>query len=127
MEEDIKILEHFINNAGIEVKTFELKGAIENLINKYKEQEEQIEEYKLNVKEVMHEAQENARIFRKEQAKANEYRKMIELMAKDIAHNGFDEDICRAFKQEDRTWECNDDRNCARCIIEYYKKEARGE
>ena len=42
MEEDIKILEHFINNAGIEVTTFELKGAIKNLINKYKEQEKMI-------------------------------------------------------------------------------------
>lgn len=59
--------------------------------------------------------------------KYKEQEKVIELMAEDIAHNGFDEDICRAFKQEDRTWECNDDRNCARCIIEYYKKEAKGE
>ena len=116
-----------LEELGIDASKFDVKEKITNLINKYKEQEEQIEEYKLNVKEVMHEAQENARIFRKEQAKANEYRKMIELMAKDIAHNGFDEDICRAFKQEDRTWVCNDDRNCARCIIEYYKKEARGE
>lgn len=53
--------------------------------------------------------------------------KIIGLMAKDIAHDGFDEDICRAFIQEKRTWECNDDRNCTRCIIEYYEKKAKGE
>ena len=93
MEEDLKTLNDYLDENDrkfIEPKRLKILQAIENLINKHKEQE-----------------------------------KMIELMSKDIAHNGFDEDICRAFKQEDRTWECNDDRNCARCIIEYYKKEAR--
>lgn len=71
MEEDIDYLKRHIKAIGKTRST----EAIENLINKNKELEKQIEEYKLNVKEAMHEAQENARIFRKEQAKKNEYKK----------------------------------------------------
>jgi hypothetical protein len=91
----IKILNDYLDgNDGklVSKKRFKFLQAIENLMNKYKEQE-----------------------------------KVIELMAEDIAHNGFDEDICRAFKQEDRPWECDDDRKCKLCIIEYYEKKAKGD
>lgn len=49
---------------------------------------------------------------------------MINMMTEDIAHNGFDEDVCRAFKDEARTWECDDDKNCAKCVYRYYEKKA---
>lgn len=54
-----------------------------------------------------------------------ELEQMVNIMAEDIAHDGFDEDVCRAYKQEDRTWECNDDENCKKCILRYYEKKAK--
>lgn len=101
MEEDIKILEHFINNAGIEVKTFELKEAIENLINKYKEQE-----------------------------KTNEYRKMVELMAyrlNEFANLGVLIDCPAEYDGIKDLRNCPRDKNCVKCIIDYFKKKAKGE
>ena len=126
MEEDIKILEKKLKQwepyknikfpTSIEREISKENRAIENLINKYKEQEEQIEEYKLNVKEAMHEAQENARIFRKEQAKTNEYRKMVELMAEYIDFDKMNFNCSSLCVKEG----CREE-----CIIDYFRKKAR--
>ncbi|MBQ8299502.1 MAG: hypothetical protein IJX99_06540 [Clostridia bacterium] len=121
MEEDIKILNDYLDENDrkfIEPKRLKILQAIESLINKYKEQEEQIEEYKLNVKEAMHEARENARIFRKEQAKANEYRKMVELMAEYIDFDKMNFNCSSLCVKEG----CREE-----CIIDYFRKKAKGE
>ena len=135
MEESIKILEKMIESAEKSINKLEdndlsdtIRGVLElrkqqtqsllNLINKYKEQEEQIEEYKLNVKEAMHEAQENARIFRKEQAKTNEYRKMVELMAEYIDFDKMNFNCSSLCVKEG----CREE-----CIIDYFRKKAKGE
>ena len=59
-----------------------------------------------------------------------EQQKIIELMAKDIAENKLDEDICRQVKDPKKE-ECyayiHDDNACSDCVIEYYKKKAKGE
>ena len=51
-------------------------------------------------------------------------------MAKDIAENKLDEDICRQVKDPKKE-ECYayiyDDKACSDCVIEYYEKKARGE
>ena len=100
MEEDEQILK-FISEEKIEIKgvsvgtQFRLLRRIENLINKYKEQE-----------------------------------KMIELMAKDIAENKLDEDICRQVKdskKEDCYAPIYDDNACSDCVIQYYEKKAKGD
>ena len=130
MEEDIKLLKK-ITNCFI---TKEMAQAIENLINKYKEQEEQIEEYKLNVKEAMHEAQENARIFRKEQEKTNKYKKIINLMSEELAELNYEYcgNWCKGKKCKDyyenhfiNEKSCNG--NKLSCIIDYFKRKAKGE
>lgn len=98
---------------------------LKNLINKNKELEEQIEEYKLNAKENEHEAQENARLFRKEQAKKNEYKEIVEFMASFIwkydccKHEIIEDGKCKGLYKE---------KDCAeKCIIDYFRKKAKGE
>ena len=153
MKEDIKIIEEMLrlNKNRIEPQ---IKNAIENLINKYKELEkerdgiyadyqdlgkeklkleEQIEEYKLNVKEAMHEAQENARIFRKEQAKANEYRKIVKIMSKTMHYiclfssqsKYLIAKYCKIYNSEN-IGEC-EGLICSECVANYFKKKAKGE
>lgn len=60
--------------------------------------------------------------------KYKEQEKIIELMAKDIAENKLDEDICRQVKDPKKE-ECyayiHDDNACFDCVIEYYEKKAR--
>lgn len=141
MEEDIEILEEFIKDYEATTDPLEQSAyfeevpakTIRNIINKYKEQEEQIEEYKLNVKEAMNEAQENARLFRKEQAKKNEYKKMVELMSNSIHQLVTQNDIakyfqkryCKAFYSEDIS-KCKD-LICEECVKNYFIKKAKGE
>ena len=105
MEEDIKLLEKKLKQwepyknikfpTPIEREISKENQAIENLINKYKEQE-----------------------------------KMIELMAKDIAENKLDEDICSKVRSPEKE-ECDCYANmydaCYGCVIEYYEKKAKGE
>lgn len=61
--------------------------------------------------------------------KIEEQEKIIELMAKDIAENKLDEDICRQVKDPKKE-ECYafqyDENACSDCVIEYYEKKARG-
>lgn len=60
---------------------------------------------------------------------AEEQQQVIMLMAKDIAENKLDEDICRQVKDPKKE-ECYayiyDDNACSDCVIEYYEKKARG-
>ena len=62
--------------------------------------------------------------------KYKEQEKIIKLMAKDIAENKLDEDICRQVKDPKKE-ECYayiyDDNACSDCVIEYYEKKARDE
>lgn len=109
-----------INNTNLRIEIIDLK-------RKMREQEEHIEEYKLNVKEAMHEAQENARIFRKEQEKANKYKKIIELMAEQLAVYKFEEIIC--METECEHVELQNEGKCIgdkACILEYFEKKVRG-
>lgn len=61
--------------------------------------------------------------------KIEEQEKIIKLMAKDIAENKLDEDICRQVKDPKKE-ECYayvyDEKACIDCVIEYYEKKARG-
>lgn len=96
MEEDIKLLEHFINNAGIEIKTFELKEAIKNLINKYKEQEKIINLMAIG-------------LF--------DYANLGVLIDCPAEYDGIiDLKFCKMNFR---------DRNCVACIKEYFQKKAR--
>lgn len=61
---------------------------------------------------------------------AEERQQVIELMAKDIAENKLDEDICRQVKdpKKEKCYAYNYAENaCRDCVIEYYEKKARGE
>lgn len=132
MEEDLKILNDYLDENDkkfVKPKRLKFLQAIENLINKYKELEEQIEEYKLDVKEATYEAQENARIFRKEQAKKNEYKKMVELMADSLIDVAFymDEasEYCEVKKKE---CDCYQNKlGCKECLLDYFRKKAKGD
>ena len=84
---------------------------LRNLINKCKEQEKHIKALDSVIVEHIE--------------KNKEQEKMIELMAKDIANNDFDEDICRTMKV-DEIWCGSTDNECKNCVIEYYKKKASG-
>ena len=112
MEEDIKLLKK-ITNCFI---TKEMAQAIENLINKCKEQERDIRDTHI--------------LIAKYSQKNEEQEKIIELMAKDIAENKLDEDICRQVKDPKKE-ECyaymHDENACSDCVMEYYKKKAREE
>lgn len=60
--------------------------------------------------------------------KNKELEKMVELMAKDIAENDIDEDICRKvknIKSEKNDCYGDDYDMCKACVIEFYKKKAR--
>lgn len=101
MEEDIKILEEFIDTNSGALKIWQisdisecekLRQAIENLINKYKEQE-----------------------------------KVIELMAKFINNIDIDEDICKVMGEKPYCDEYYNANNCIKCVIDYFKKKARDE
>ncbi len=62
--------------------------------------------------------------------KNKELEKMVELMAKDIAKNDIDEDICRKVKNKtSEKDDCyGDDYDmCKDCVIEFYKKKASEE
>ena len=64
------------------------------------------------------------------QKKIEEQEKIIELMAKDIAENKLDEEICSQLtdpKKEECYAYIHDDNACSDCVIEYYKKKAKGE
>lgn len=70
-------------------------------------------------------------LIKKNERLINKYKKqekIIELMAKDIAENKLDEDICRQVKDPKKE-ECyaymHDDNACSDCVIEYYEKKAR--
>lgn len=57
-----------------------------------------------------------------------EQEKIIELMAKDIAENKLDEDICRQVKnlKKEECYACTyDGKDCSECVIEYYEKKAK--
>ena len=63
-------------------------------------------------------------------SKNKEQEKIIELMAKDIAENKLDEDICRKVKNKtSEKDDCyGDDYDmCKDCVIEFYKKKASEE
>ena len=90
--------------------------AIENLINKNKELEKEVKQHKKYIK----------RMVRLEQLNY----KMIKLMAKDIAENKLDEDICSKVRSpEKEECDCYADMYdaCYGCVIEYYEKKAKGE
>lgn len=60
--------------------------------------------------------------------KNKELEKMIELMAKDIAENDIDEDICSKVRSpEKEECDCYADMYdaCYGCVIEYYEKKVR--
>ena len=60
--------------------------------------------------------------------KNKELEKMVELMAKDIAENDIEEDICRKVKNKtSEKDDCyGDDYDmCKDCVIEFYKKKVR--
>ena len=62
--------------------------------------------------------------------KTNKYKKIIGLMAKDIAENKLDEDICSKVRNpEKEECDCYADMYdaCYGCVIEYYEKKAKGE
>jgi predicted RNase H-like nuclease (RuvC/YqgF family) len=100
-EADIKILENKLKQwepykntkfpTPIEKEIQKENRAIENLLNKYKEQE-----------------------------------KIIELMAKDIAENKLNEDICAQVKDPKKV-DCYGFQYgaCYGCVIEYYEKKAK--
>ena len=61
---------------------------------------------------------------------AEEQQIIIELMAKDIAENKLDEDICSKVRSpEKEECDCYADMYdaCYGCVIEFYKKKAKGE
>ena len=104
MEEIIAYMERFLKRGKI-CAEFGLHSILkppffeklENLINKYKEQQQ-----------------------------------VIQLMAKDIAENKLDENICRKMKnstaeEDDCYFYIYVDTACRDCVIEYFKKKAKGE
>ena len=107
MQEDIRLILNRYNY---------LDSKNENLINKYKEQKKEI--------------QGNHILLAKYSKKIEEQQQVIELMAKDIAEHKLGEDICRQVK-EPKKEECYaymyDANACSDCVIEYYKKKAKGE
>ena len=107
MEEDIKILEHlvednktFFTNLADDKTNFYWKReqalkeiqAIENLINKYKEQE-----------------------------------KIIELMNEYILNEYISPEICNKHTPEDCYADIYDDNACRECVLDYFRKKAKGE
>ena len=128
MEEDIKHLEKRIDlNRQMYLEFGRLLSldeetvkAIENLINKNKE-------LKLNLENKDKESHLIQSRLDEANAKIIELKRIIDLMAKDIAENDIDEDICRKVKnktsEEDDCY--GDDYDmCKDCVIEFYKKKA---
>ncbi len=130
MEEDIKLLEklEFIAygkkediealGTNINVEKLDTTKIIRNLINKYKEQEEQInltERVQQNYKNAFYEKSiENTKL----RDKIYEQEKIIELMAEYIDFDKIDLN-CTSLCVKD---------NCReQCIIDYFKKKARDE
>lgn len=126
MEEDIKILEKKLKQwepyknikfpTPIEREISKENRAIENLINKYKELLEKVN-YLEKIRANQHDEIEDKEAI-------------IKLMAKDIAENKLDEDICRKVRSpEKEECDCYADMYdaCYGCVIEYYEKKAKGE
>ncbi len=108
MEEDIEYLKRHIKAIGKTRST----EAIENLINKYKEQEKHIEALNSVVVEHIE--------------KSKEQQKIIELMAEKLAIYKFEEIIC--METECEHVELQNEGKCIgdkECILEYFKKKAR--
>lgn len=117
MEEDIFIVESFLKNKEMLLKhptwvSQKTIQAIENLINKNKEQERDIRASHI--------------LLAKYSQKIEEQEKVIELMAEDIAKHDFGEDICRHAKEDNECY-ANMLNTCCECVIEYYEKKAKGE
>lgn len=115
MEEDLKIIEEMLrlNKNRIEPQII---NAIENLINKYKELLEKVN-YLEKIRANQHDEIEDKEAI-------------IKLMAKDIAENKLDEDICSKVKSPKKEeCDCYADMYdaCYGCVIEYYEKKAKGE
>ena len=118
MEEDIKLLEKInITTYGtkeeleIDLSEEELNQIIKNLINKYKEQEEQIKEYKNKTLEndlATAQASGMFAIMESLKRKCEEQEKIIELMAKEMS-------------EEDENFLYRNTSD----IIDYFKKKAR--
>ena len=130
MEEDIEYIQRFIKRGKIcgefgmhvilKQPFFE---RIENLINKNKE-------LKLNLENKDKESHLIQSRLDEANAKIIELNKIIDLMAKDIAKNDIDEDICRKVKNKtSEKDDCyGDDYDmCKDCVIEHYKKKVRDE
>ena len=103
LEEDIKLLEKVCQRPIEETEgTKILKQAIENLINKYKEQKKAIQSLTESGRETL---------------------AMINLMTKFINETGIHR---RAYNCVFRNGEC-DECSCEHCIREYFRKKARME
>ena len=140
MEEDIKIIKNhyvFTTNHVLDDENKRFKQAIENLINKNKELRQEVAEYERregqqnqNMVSALEEAFKYSLEIKDLEIKNKEQEKIIELMAKDIAENKLDEDICSKVRNpEKEECDCYADMYdaCYGCVIEYYEKKASEE
>lgn len=56
-----------------------------------------------------------------------EQEKMIELMAKFINNTDIDEDICKVVGEKSHCDKYYNSTNCIKCVIDYFRKKAKGE
>ena len=114
MEEDIDYLKRHIKVIGKTRST----EAIENLINKYKELEKERDSIYADYQDL---GKEKLKL----EEKCEEQEKMIELMAEYIKETDFiTESYC--YRRED----CENvggNRKCKECILDYFRKKAKGE
>jgi hypothetical protein len=150
MEEDIKLLEklEFIGygkKEDIEAlgrdEHVDTTTIIKNLINKYKELvkerdgiyadyqdlgkeklrlEEKCEEQKKNYRNLLSSAE-----ILKEASEEQE--KIIELMAEYISGTDIDEDVCKKVGKNPFCDEFGEGSKCEECVIEFFRKKAKGE
>ena len=132
MEEDINILktvlkadEAMFEDVGTHWYLDEISiNAIKNLINKYKELEKRIEFMKqAHAKEL----EWDFRTIDKLKGDYVLHKKIIELMAEYISGTDIDEDVCKKVGQSPFCDEYETDSNCRECVIEFFRKKAKGE
>lgn len=68
---------------------------------------------------------ETTKIIKKLITKYKEQEKIIELLAKDIAENDIDEDICKKVGKNPFCDEYGEESKCVECVIAFYRKKAR--
>ena len=140
LEEDIKILENFLNikilygrMALTSPQVDILKHAITNLINKNKELRQEVAEHERregqqnqNMVSALEESLKYSLEIKDLEIKNKELEKMVELMAKDIAENDI-EDICKIVGDDPHCTEYTEEDKCVECTINYFKKKANEE